>query len=81
MATVTVTFDTLQAAQDLIDAGFSEKQAKAAVRVISDAQARLVTKEDLNIAIQGLLIKQSVVVATMLGLTVAVLGFLIRLPH
>lgn len=41
----TVTFDTLDATRRLRDAGFDEKQAETVVRVLSDAQSNLVTRE------------------------------------
>ena len=41
----TVTFDTLDAMRRLRDAGFDEKQAESVVRVLSDAQSNLVTRE------------------------------------
>jgi hypothetical protein len=43
-----VTFDTLEAVKRLRDAGYDEKQAEAIVRVIGDAQERLVTKEHFD---------------------------------
>lgn len=44
----TVTFDTLDAARRLRDAGFDEKQAETVVRVLSEAQDALATKSDLT---------------------------------
>ncbi len=44
----TATFDTLEATRRLRDAGFNEKQAETAVRVIADAQDSLATKNDLT---------------------------------
>ena len=41
----TVTFDTLDFTRRLREAGFDEKQAETVVRVLSDAQDRLVTRE------------------------------------
>ena len=43
-----VTFDTLDATRKLRDAGFDEKQAEAVVRVLSDAQSSLVTREHFD---------------------------------
>ena len=40
-----ITFDTLEATRKLRDAGFDEKQAETVVRVLSDAQSSLVTRE------------------------------------
>ena len=44
----TITFDTLDATRKLRDAGFDEKQAEAVVRVLSDAQSGLVTREHFD---------------------------------
>jgi hypothetical protein len=44
----TVTFDTLDATRRLREAGFDEKQAETVVRVLSDAQDRLVTREHFD---------------------------------
>ena len=44
----TVTFDTLDATKRLRDAGFDEKQAEVVVRVLSDAQTNLVTREHFD---------------------------------
>jgi hypothetical protein len=41
----TITFDTLDATRRLRDAGFDEKQVETVVRVLSDAQSNLVTRE------------------------------------
>ena len=43
-----VTCDTLDATRKLRDAGFNETQAEAAVRVLSDAQSNLVTREHFD---------------------------------
>lgn len=46
-----VTFDTLDLVDKLKSAGIPQAQAEAVVRVIAEAQNRLVTKEDLEIAL------------------------------
>jgi hypothetical protein len=43
-----ITFDTLDATRRLRDAGFDEKQAETVVRVLSDAQSNLVTREHFD---------------------------------
>lgn len=43
-----VTFDTLDAVKRLREAGYNDKQAEEIVRVIGDAQERLVTKEHFD---------------------------------
>ncbi len=50
----TITFDTLELVDKLKSAGFAQDQAEAVVRVIADAQNRLVTKDDLEIALAPL---------------------------
>jgi len=44
----TITFDTLDATRRLRDAGFDEKQSETVVRVLSDAQSQLVTREHFD---------------------------------
>ena len=46
--------DTLRCAQNLKNAGFTEKQADATAHVLADALADVVTKKDLDEAINGL---------------------------
>ena len=66
----TVTFDTLALVDKLKTAGFDQKQAEAVVRVIAEAQNRLVTKEDLEISL--LPIKTDLAVLKwMLGILIA----------
>lgn len=48
----TITFDTLDATRRLRDAGFDEKQAETVVRVLSDAQENLVTREHFDAKIE-----------------------------
>lgn len=47
----TITFDTLELVDKLKSAGIPQEQAEAVVRVIAEAQARLVTKVDLEITL------------------------------
>ncbi len=44
----TVTFDTLEATRKLQAAGYEERQAEAVVRVLSEAQGSLITKEHFD---------------------------------
>jgi hypothetical protein len=44
----TVTFDTLHFTRKLRDAGFNEKQAEAVIRVVAEAQEKLVTSEHFD---------------------------------
>lgn len=48
MNMATVTFDTLEAVRRLKEAGYEEKQAEAIVRVIGQAQDRLVTTDHFD---------------------------------
>ncbi len=50
----TITFDTLELVDKLKSAGIPQEQAEAVVRVIADAQHKLVTKDDLEIALSPL---------------------------
>ena len=50
----TITFDTLELVDKLKTAGIPQEQAEAVVRVIADAQIKLVTKDDLEIALSPL---------------------------
>ena len=50
----TITFDTLELVEKLKSAGIPQGQAEAVVRVIAEAQNRLVTKDDLEIALAPL---------------------------
>lgn len=50
----TITFDTLELVEKLKSAGIPQGQAEAVVRVIAEAQNRLVTKDDLEIALSPL---------------------------
>lgn len=74
----TITFDTLEATRKLRDAGFDEKQAEAVVRVLSDTQNQLVTREYLDGKLQTLemrlTIKLGAMLAVMGGVIIAVLS-------
>lgn len=73
----TVTFDTDEAVQKLIAGKYSEEQARAIVRMVVDSQRELVTKTDLNVAIQDIRLKliehdgQFTLLKWMIGLVVA----------
>lgn len=81
----TVTFDTMDFRQRLLDAGFTEKQAEAMVRSLSDAQSTLVTREYLDARLSGLKVELvQWMVGLMLAQTALLLGILfavVRLPH
>ena len=69
----TVTFDTLEATRRLRDAGFDEKQAEAVVRVLSDSQNILVTREYLDLFGHRLLLKIGGMLAAAVGVIIAIL--------
>lgn len=48
----TITFDTPNFTRRLRDAGFDEKQAEVVVRVLSDAQSGLVTRDHFDTRIR-----------------------------
>ena len=47
----TITFDSLKISDKLKASGFSAEQAEAVVRVIAETQDELVTKKDLQLAL------------------------------
>lgn len=49
-----VTFDTLELVDKLKSAGIPQEQAEAVVRVIAEAQNKLVTRDDLEISLSPL---------------------------
>jgi len=48
----TITFDSLKLSDKLKASGFTAEQAETVVRVIAEAQDELVTKKDLQIALE-----------------------------
>jgi hypothetical protein len=73
----TLTFDTLEATRRLRDAGFDEKQAETVVRVLADAQDKLVTREHFDTKLESmemrLTIKLGAFMAVAAGVIIAVL--------
>ncbi|MEO5660101.1 MAG: DUF1640 domain-containing protein [Polaromonas sp.] len=51
----TITFDSLKLSDKLKASGFTAEQAETVVRVIAEAQDELVTKKDLQIALEQVL--------------------------
>ncbi len=51
----TITFDTLRLVDKLKSAGIPPEQAEAVIRVISEAQDQLVTKNDLTSALDDVI--------------------------
>ena len=52
MAMATITFDSLKISDKLKASGFTAEQAEAVVRVIAETQDELVTKKDLQLALE-----------------------------
>ncbi|MFI3158150.1 MAG: DUF1640 domain-containing protein [Methylococcaceae bacterium] len=74
----TVTFDTLELVDKLKTAGIPQAQAEAVVRVIAEAQNRLVTRDDLEIALSPLKTDLAVL-KWMMGILIAgVMSILIK---
>jgi len=75
----TITFDSLKISDKLKASGFSAEQAEAVVRVIAETQDELVTKKDLQLALDQvispikadlLVLKWAVGLNTALGLLI-----------
>lgn len=74
----TITFDTLELVDKLKTAGIPQAQAEAVVRVIAEAQNRLVTRDDLEIALSPLKTDLAVL-KWMMGILIAgVMSILIK---
>lgn len=74
----TITFDTLELVDKLKSAGIPQGQAEAVVRVIAEAQNRLVTKDDLEIALSPLKTDLAVLKWMMGLLLVSVLSLVLK---
>ena len=84
----TITFDTLEATRRLRDAGFDEKQAETVVRVLSDAQDRLVTSEhfdnkmqSFDAKIEAMELRLTIKLGAFLSVAVGVLIAVLRMSH
>lgn len=66
----TVTFDTLELAEKLKEAGFAADQAEAVIRVLAKAQDELVTKRDLQLQLAPIKTDLAIL-KLMLGVSVA----------
>ncbi len=84
----TLTFDTLDATRRLRDAGFDEKQAETVVRVLSDAQDRLITKDDLKLEMIALRaemheleLRLTIKLGAFLSIAVGILIAVLRVAH
>ena len=77
----TLTFDTLDATRRLRDAGFDEKQAEAVVRVLSESQDKLVTREHFDARLEALELRLTIKLGAFIAAAVGVLIAVLRLPH
>lgn len=75
----TVTFDTMELVSKLKTAGFPPEQAEAVVRVISDAQQDLTTREYLDNALARELAPVRTELAVLKWMTGIVIGGLVAL--
>jgi hypothetical protein len=75
----TITFDTLEYTRRLREAGFDEKQAEAAVRVLSDAQSSLVSREYLDSRLEALEYRLTIKLGGLLAASVAIVATLVKL--
>ncbi len=79
----TITFDTLRLVDKLKSAGIPPEQAEAVIRVISEAQDQLVTKNDLTSALDDVInpVKTDLAVLKwMIGILIAgVMSIVIKL--
>lgn len=76
----TLTFDTLEATRRLRDAGFDEKQAETVVRVLSEAQDRLVTREHFDSKLESIELRLTIKLGAFLSIAVGVLIAVLRMP-
>jgi len=75
----TVTFDTLELVTKLKNAGFADEQAECVVRVISDAQQDLVSRDYLDNALQRELAPVRTELAVLKWMTGIVIGGVVAL--
>ena len=76
-----LTFDTLDATRRLREAGFDEKQAETVVRVLSDAQDRLVTREHFDAKLEAIELRLTLKVGAMIVTAAGIIVAAMRLPH
>ena len=77
----TVTFDTLEATRRLRDAGFDEKQAEVVVRVLSDAQERIITREHFDSRLEALELRLTVKLGAFITIASGVIIAVLRVSH
>jgi|SaaInl4_200m_RNA_FD_contig_31_1862510_length_371_multi_5_in_0_out_0_1 hypothetical protein len=72
---MSVTFDTLEATNKLIDAGYDRKKAESAVKMVVDSQQNIATKEYLHLELE----KQTVKIVSTIGVMLAIVAAVIKL--
>ena len=77
----TITFDTTHATRLLREAGFDEKQAKSVVRVLSEAQAQLVTREYFDSKLEAMELRMTIKLGAFIAAAVGVLIAVLKLPY
>ena len=70
---MTLALDTLEASEELTQAGFTKDQAKALVKAISSSGDSLVTNEKLDATVNNLKVQ---LIIWMVGLQIATISFL-----
>ena len=71
----TIPFDTLHHFERMVEAGFTEKQAKAQTEAIAElVDKKLATKQDLNV----LWLKITITFGSMLAIAIGILDFLLN---
>ena len=72
---MSVTFDTLEATNKLIDAGYDRKKAESTVKMVVDSQQNIATKEYLHLELE----KQTVKIVSTIGVMLAIVAAVIKL--
>lgn len=77
----TLTFNLLDATKRLREAGFDEKQAETVVRVMSEYQDQLVTREYLNGRLEALELRLTIKLGGLMTILSGIILAVMRLPH
>lgn len=75
----TITFDTLEFTRKLREAGFDEKQAETVVRVLVEAQERLVTREHFDAKLEALELRLTIKLGGLIAAGVGIIAALLKL--
>lgn len=75
----TIPFNTLRHFERMIEAGFTEKQAKAQTDAMAElVDEKLATKNDLKSLENALWIKMTITFGSMLAIAISILDFLLK---